>query len=597
MVHLPFGLERGQDGRSNEVRARMREVEFDVEPTITAFPLPKQSLLDSVSALLDAREQHAAAAMVRDVPFTVEQTGWDNWDGGIDLWSLIFSPEIKVYAARKREFEEELAGQIVAAASEIIRRFHRHGIQGAQIVPRIDTTGPSAGHAISDEELERHLVQLLSSRGLDLDKEIGRGAYGIVFRARHRFIGDDRAVKVFSPSPLATGTSSRVSKALARFVREAKVLGRVRSPHIARVLDADLDGELKYIITEFCTGTNLQDHVAAAGAVPLPVGIRVVEQLLDGLAEVHAASIAHRDIAPKNVILDPTSGKVSLIDFGLSGFLEERLEERLTSQELGTPGFIAPELLHNPKLQDLRVDIFSVGALFHWMLTGRPPDLSQPENILAAIAVPPNVRAVAGRALALRPEQRFRSAAEMRLAMESARGSQPSPAGVETTPNIALLSEQEVVELLQINRAKENEQVRAVVRAALQILNQPPPREYAAIEPAYIATLLCGLAQLAEKLTYGQDWQRTLQDQEDFRGRLAQLLGLRSGRSEAANAGIVHKAIVDAANRRWLEQREHDTWHPGMASGSGWRSIVGVTPLGRRLLQRAGIPVGLAGAG
>jgi protein kinase-like protein len=198
--------------------------------------------------------------------------------------------------------------------------------------------------------------------GYRLLDRIGEGGMGVVFLARdqgHRTV----AVKVLRSGVAGDPTARR------RLAREVETMQRVRSPHVAEVIDADLDGDMPYIVTRFVPGRTLDDVVTQGG----PLRGQALASLASGLAEalvaVHAAGVVHRDVKPGNVML--FQGTPVVIDFGIAqGPDATRLT--MTGMFMGTPGYLAPEVIEGGPSTEAS-DVHAWGATVAFAATGRPP--------------------------------------------------------------------------------------------------------------------------------------------------------------------------------------------------------------------------------
>jgi hypothetical protein len=191
---------------------------------------------------------------------------------------------------------------------------------------------------------------------------IGEGGMGVVFRA----LGPGQcpvALKVLRSVVAGEPTARR------RLAREVETMRRVRSPYVAEVIDADLEGELPYVVTRYVPGRTLDQVVASAGARRGPALAQLICGLADALAAIHAAGVVHRDLKPGNVML--LEGQPVVIDFGIAqGAEATRLT--LTGMFMGTPGYLAPEVIGGgPSSQ--ASDVHAWGATVAFAATGRPP--------------------------------------------------------------------------------------------------------------------------------------------------------------------------------------------------------------------------------
>ncbi|WP_436535578.1 protein kinase domain-containing protein [Actinoplanes sp. HUAS TT8] len=196
----------------------------------------------------------------------------------------------------------------------------------------------------------------------DLEGILGTGGMGTVYLGRSPG-GRPAAVKVINPSYLAD------PEAVARFRREAAMLGTVRSAYTAALIDAELTTAPYWMATEFVPGPTLAAVIADEGALSTERCLQLLAAVAEGLADIHRHDICHRDIKPQNVILSPTGPQ--LIDFGLArGIGESGLT--IGGITLGTPGYIAPEMMVSDDLSPA-ADVFALGATVTNAATGRRP--------------------------------------------------------------------------------------------------------------------------------------------------------------------------------------------------------------------------------
>lgn len=194
-------------------------------------------------------------------------------------------------------------------------------------------------------------------------ERLGRGGMGEVYLAGSRR-GDNVALKVLHDAVDAD------SDARMRLEREVRALRRVESPYVARVLDADLDGDRPYLVMEHIQGDTLLERVRRDG--PLAGGglLALAHGLATALSVIHAAGVVHRDLKPTNVLVNPGDEPV-LIDFGIAHVLDAtRLT--VTGTFLGTPGYAAPELFADEHVGE-PADVHAWAATVTFAATGRPP--------------------------------------------------------------------------------------------------------------------------------------------------------------------------------------------------------------------------------
>lgn len=270
--------------------------------------------------------------------------------------------------------------------------------------------------------------------------KIGRGATGTVYRSfdtrEQRFV----ALKILR-ADWAHGTRAR-----ARFECEARVLSMLSSPNTVRLLDVgefelavgdDLSapGPSRFLAMEMLEGEPLGKRLDRVGRLPAREAIRWATDALGSLAEAHDKGIVHRDITPANVFIARVNGGDEVgkvVDFGLAVFAREVFPDGETFAAIGTPRYMSPEQARGEVL-DGRSDLYSVGLLLYQMLTGRPPftdgdaarvmarhmhEVPLPMGVVAPDAgIPQWLSDVVVRALAKRPDDRSRTAAELMAAL------------------------------------------------------------------------------------------------------------------------------------------------------------------------------------
>jgi eukaryotic-like serine/threonine-protein kinase len=264
-----------------------------------------------------------------------------------------------------------------------------------------------------------------------IDALLGAGGMGMVVAATHVELGQRVAIKFLLDVHEQT---------VARFQREGRLLVRLKSPHVARVIDVDvLEDDTPYIVMEHLEGQDLADLTGAVGRLPYAEVVDYVLQACDAIAEAHALGIVHRDLKPANVFLSQDrrgTRTVKVLDFGISKLVQT--DQAPTSSDLtsegvaiGSAGYMAPEQISNARDVDARADIYSLGALMYALMAGAPPhDGDSPFAILAAMMTtpltplcslvpdaPPGLGAAVERCLAQDPEARWPTVAHFAQAL------------------------------------------------------------------------------------------------------------------------------------------------------------------------------------
>jgi serine/threonine protein kinase len=191
---------------------------------------------------------------------------------------------------------------------------------------------------------------------------------GSVYRARHALLRRPTAVKIINSESVTPGM-------IARFGREVQVTSQLCNAHTITIFDYGRTPEgVFFYAMEYLDGLNLDDLVARFG--PLPEGrvIHLLRQVCESLAEAHAAGLIHRDIKPANLIVGQHGGVpdfVKVLDFGLAKHTD-RIDAQLTAAGswVGTPLYVAPEAIRTPEAVDTRADLYAVGAVGYYLLTG-----------------------------------------------------------------------------------------------------------------------------------------------------------------------------------------------------------------------------------
>ncbi|MEO7207300.1 MAG: serine/threonine-protein kinase [Steroidobacteraceae bacterium] len=263
-----------------------------------------------------------------------------------------------------------------------------------------------------------------------LEREIGRGAMGVVYLGRDTAINRMVAIKAI---PLAAEFSdAELVEARSRFFREAETAGRLNHPNIVTIYDVGEERGLAYIAMEYLKGRHLSDYAKSNNLLEPRRVLEIVSRTAEALGFAHKQQVVHRDIKPANLMYDPSTDVLKITDFGiarLSGAGSTR-----TGIVLGTPSFMSPEQLEGRTVTG-HSDLFSLGVSLFQLLTGQLPFTADsmtglmqqiaeaPHPPLRAIRpdLPACVEIVIDRALAKNPEARYDSGAQMAAALDDCR--------------------------------------------------------------------------------------------------------------------------------------------------------------------------------
>jgi len=268
-----------------------------------------------------------------------------------------------------------------------------------------------------------------------LEREIGRGAMGIVYLGRDTAINRMVAIKAI---PLASEFSdAELIEARSRFFREAETAGRLNHPNIVTIYDVGEERGLAYIAMEYLKGRHLSDYARSNNLLEPRKVLEVIARTAEALGFAHKQQVVHRDIKPANLMYDPSTDVLKITDFGiarLSGAGSTR-----TGIVLGTPSFMSPEQLEGRTVTG-HSDLFSLGVSLFQLLTGQLPFTADSmTGLMQQIAEAPHpplrafrpdlpacVESVIDRALAKNPDARYDSGAQMAAALEDCRSRIPS---------------------------------------------------------------------------------------------------------------------------------------------------------------------------
>ncbi len=262
-----------------------------------------------------------------------------------------------------------------------------------------------------------------------IDKELGKGAMGVVYGGRDPKIGRVVAIKTLALGQEFEGEA--LIDARARFFREAETAGRLQHPHIVTIFDAGEEHDLAYIAMEFLKGTDLTQVCHKEHLLPVATVLSITARVADALDYAHAHNVVHRDIKPANIMFDGASDAVKVTDFGIARITDS--SKTRTGLVLGTPSFMSPEQLAGKKV-DGRSDLYSLGVTLFQLLTGTLPlrgeSMTELMHKIATVEAPdvrqlrpdvsPAVAKVVALALKKRPEARYQTGRQLAADLRAA---------------------------------------------------------------------------------------------------------------------------------------------------------------------------------
>jgi serine/threonine-protein kinase len=255
----------------------------------------------------------------------------------------------------------------------------------------------------------------------EIEKELGKGAMGVVYLGRDPKINRVVAIKTMALSQ--EFEADELVEVKERFFREAETAGRLNHPNIVTMFDAGEEHDLAYIAMEFLKGKDLVSVAKPGNLLPLPRVMSIVARVADALSYAHEYNVVHRDIKPANIMYEPESDQVKVTDFGIARITDS--SKTKTGMVLGTPSFMSPEQLAGKKI-DGRSDLFSLGVMLYQMSCGKLPfEGDSMAQLMFRIANEPHpdirgfnpnlpdcVVAIIDRAMTKDPDARYQTGAE-----------------------------------------------------------------------------------------------------------------------------------------------------------------------------------------
>ncbi len=298
--------------------------------------------------------------------------------------------------------------------------------------------------------------------GYEIIEEINRGGMGVVYKAKQPGVNRLVALKVITPSQLDQPSTR------ARFKREVRASGRLSDPCIVTVFQTELDGAVPFVAMEYVPGIDLLRLVRQMGPLPVPDVVYYARQVAEGLQHAYEVQLVHRDIKPSNLMVSPSPAaqaegrtgrmpKVKILDMGLARVTDvdhvDPETDDLTPPGVfvGTPDYVAPEQAADPRAADSRSDLYSLGGAMYFCLTGEVPF---PGKTLAAKLrkqlteappsaaskrsdVPVSVDSIIRKLMALDPNDRYQTPADLVVALDEVLKEAPPKPGTKLAPAVS----------------------------------------------------------------------------------------------------------------------------------------------------------------
>ena len=270
-----------------------------------------------------------------------------------------------------------------------------------------------------------------------VEKELGKGAMGVVYLGKDPKIG--RVVAIKTMALAQEFEADELVEVKERFFREAETAGRLSHPNIVTIYDAGEEHDLCYIAMELLKGKDLVPYTKPDNLLPIDKVVSIVARVGDALGYAHKQNIVHRDIKPANVMYEPESDQVKVADFGIARITDS--SKTKTGMVLGTPSYMSPEQLSGKKV-DGKSDLFSLAVSLYQLACGKLPfegdSMAQlmfrianehaPDILQFNPSLPPAFVAFLDKAMAKDADQRYQSGEEFAAALRATIGSGGGPA-------------------------------------------------------------------------------------------------------------------------------------------------------------------------
>jgi len=267
--------------------------------------------------------------------------------------------------------------------------------------------------------IDEELKEGTAFAGCRIAGKIGQGGMGTVYKAYHEALGKDICIKFLSPD------LARDQRNIEFFMREARSAARLDHPNIVHIYNFGEENGVYFIIMSYVDGQSLSDLILEKGPLPVEEASEIMIEVLEGLAHAHSKTIIHRDIKPSNILMS-SDGKPRIVDFGLARSINEEKQLTMAGEMVGTAYFMSPEQGLAAAV-DHRADLYSTGATYFYILTGRNPFEGKtsievvhkhigeppPNIVLVKPDVPLWVSTIIDRSMRKKPADRYQTAEEM----------------------------------------------------------------------------------------------------------------------------------------------------------------------------------------
>ena len=347
---------------------------------------------------------------------------------------------------RKRQFNKaEAVYQHMAAYDKDYKDLQAKLNRAKNLSETVMLGGGGGSHPGGTMLLDGGAVEKPMLGRYQVEKELGKGAMGVVYLGKDPKIGRVVAIKTMALSQEFSG--DELVDARERFFREAETAGRLQHQNIVTIFDAGEEHDLAYIAMEFLKGKDLLDSCKDGHLLPVPKVLSIIARVAEALAYAHRQNVVHRDIKPANIMYEPDSDTVKVTDFGIARITDS--SKTKTGLVLGTPSFMSPEQLAGKKV-DGRSDLYSLGVMMFQMLAGVLPFRGEsmaelmykianeeaPDIRIIRSELPESLANLVALSVSKRPETRYQDgdqfSADLRMVLAEMSGG-PVPAAPQAT--------------------------------------------------------------------------------------------------------------------------------------------------------------------
>ena len=328
---------------------------------------------------------------------------------------------------RKRQFNKaESVFKYMAEYNPKFRDLEQRLTQAREMSETVILGGGGGGRTNSTMVLNKAGMSKPMLGRYEIEKELGKGAMGVVYYGKDPKIG--RVVAIKTMALAQEFEPDELQDVKERFFREAETAGRLNHPNIVSIYDAGEEHDLAFIAMEFLKGKDLMPFIKPDTLLPLPKVMSIIARVADALDYAHKQNVVHRDIKPANIMYDPETDTPKVTDFGIARITDS--SKTKTGMVLGTPSYMSPEQLAGKKIQGSS-DLFSLGASLYQLACGKLPFegdsmaqlmyriANEPHTDILSVRadLPPCLVAIVNKSLAKQVEDRYANGAEMAEAL------------------------------------------------------------------------------------------------------------------------------------------------------------------------------------